>query len=152
MSPSQAVFTPTITGAQVKELREMLKQSLAEFGKTLKHAIDPRSKDSDAFTRQYISRIEHGQQAITQEIETAYWRMVGVIDDVPVGVNATVKVTVYAAPGQIPENTYIPRTAKVVKCARPGCPVAFIKTNPFQRYHDPDCQQAHQRDKKKRVT
>lgn len=132
----------TVTGEMIRLLRERdLKQSQAEFGKTLKRAIDPRAEYP--YTRQYIFRLEKGLNAVTDEIAGAFWAIAGAYDDQPAGVSGTEAVTVYALPGQIPEGVYIPLGAKVVRCKRPGCPVVFLRTNNFQEYHHNDCREAH---------
>jgi transcriptional regulator with XRE-family HTH domain len=136
-----------VTPADLQRLRKELGQSLAEFGLTLRRAIDPRAERG--YTRQYISRLEHGQDVITPEIVGAFFQIAGVLDDVPAGVGGAVTVRVLAAPGQVPEGALIPRGAKVVRCARPGCNVLFVRINPLQRYHDPDCRRAAQEAKRR---
>lgn len=71
-----------ITSTMLRELRLGLSESLAEFGLTLKRAMDPRAEKG--FTRQYVSRLEHGQDAITAEIAAAFWNIAAAMDDVPV--------------------------------------------------------------------
>jgi hypothetical protein len=133
----QPPFVSKITGAQLRELRTTLGESLAVFGLTLKRAIDPKAERG--YTRQYISRLENGQDVITREIEGAFWLIATTFDEVPTGVGSAVYVRVLAQPGQIPDGALIPRGTKTERCARPGCGVIFIKTNGRQKYHDPDC-------------
>lgn len=121
----------------VRSVRFELGQSLSEFGLTLKRALDPRAKSG--FTRQYISRLEHGQDAINAELAGAIWDIAARLDQVPAGTGGAVVARVMAQPGQIPEDSFIPRGAKVVQCARPGCRIRFLKTHPRQKYHDKEC-------------
>ncbi len=139
---------PNVDPMMLKSLRQELSESLTEFGLTLKRAIDPHAKRG--FTRQYISRLEHGQDVITPEIEAAFYSIAGVLDDVPAGIGGAAHIRLLAAPGQIPEGAFIPRGAKAVRCARPGCSVVFVKTHPAQRYHDPECQAAHAKESRRK--
>lgn len=121
----------------VRSVRQELGQSLTEFGLTLKRALDPRAKLG--FTRQYISRLEHGQDAISLELAGAIWDIAARLDQVPAGTGGAVVARVMAQPGQIPDDTFVPRGAKVIQCARPGCRIRFVKTHPRQKYHDREC-------------
>jgi hypothetical protein len=118
------------TPAMLRALRLELGQSLAQFGLTLKRAIDPRSPYG--YTRQYISRLEHGQDPITPELAA-------VLDEVPAALGGAVHSRILIQPGQIPAGAFLPLTARAVQCARPGCRVLFIRTSPNQKYHHPAC-------------
>jgi transcriptional regulator with XRE-family HTH domain len=140
----------TITPEMLKELRLALGQSLSEFGLSLKRSIDPKAEIG--FSRQYISRLEHGDPkfVITDEIASAYWNIAGVLDDMPAGTGGAIIAQIMVQPGQIPDGVVplLSRTVKIVRCKRPGCPVWFPKIG-RQMYHDPECRQAHYRDIKK---
>lgn len=127
----------SVTGEMLGALRKELGQSLSEFGVTLKRAINPRERYG--YTRQYISRLEHGRDIVTDELAAAFWNIASVMDDVPAGIGGAVSVKVLAQPGQVNDSSFIPRSAKVIRCARPGCNVIFVQTNPAQKYHDPEC-------------
>jgi hypothetical protein len=122
------------------ELRTGLSESLGEFGLRLKRATDPRAKYG--YSRQYVHRLEHGQDAITAEIAAAFWNIAAALDDVPAGTGGAVLVRVLAQPGQVVEGAFVPRSARVVRCANPGCAVQFVRTHPRQKYHDPECRAA----------
>jgi transcriptional regulator with XRE-family HTH domain len=128
-----------LTPFMLKSLRQVLSESLAEFGLTLRRAIDPHA--TTGFTRQYISRLEHGQDAITPELAAAYWNIAGVLDDMPAGAGGAVIFQFMAQPGQVPDGVVpmLSRGAKVIRCGRPGCPIWFVKTHLRQIYHDPEC-------------
>lgn len=128
----------------ILSLRQELQQSLSEFGVTLKHAIDPAAKAG--FSRQYISRLEHGKDTITPELTAAFYNLAAVLDEVPAGTGGAVSISILAQPGQVPSGSFIPRSAKVLRCKRPGCSVLFVRTHPRQCFHDPDCQKAWKRD------
>lgn len=130
-------FQPSITGAEIENLRQAFRESLSEFGVRLKRAINPKAPDG--YTRQYVSRIEHGKDVITKEIEYAYWEIKRGIDRSTVGEAGAVLVYVKARPNQVPEGALIPRSAVAMKCFNPTCSVVFIKTHPRQKYHDPEC-------------
>lgn len=136
---TQMVIGLQVTGAHIRELRQELGQSLSEFGWTLKHAIN--LKCTYPYTPQYISGLEHGRYTITDEIAGAVWDIGAAFDGASAGVGGAVRVPVLAAPGQIPPDTYIPPSAKVVKCGWMGCRVMFLQTNYFQVYHHPDCKE-----------
>ena len=124
----------------LKQLRQGLNLSLSDFGVILRRAIDPRA--TKGFTRQYISRLEHGQDAITPEIESAFWNIAAVMDDVPAAVGGAVTVSVLVQPGQIENGSLIKRSPAMRSkhCARPGCAVVFIGPG---KYHDDDCRREY---------
>jgi len=93
--------------------------------------------------------LEKGKSRITPEIEAAFWHLAAAQDDVPAGLGGAVNVRVLAAPGSIPEGVFVPRTVKVETCARPGCSVQFIRTHSTQKYHDPECQAAWAKERRK---
>ena len=115
---------------------EVFNESLEKFGARLAKAISPNHKP---YTRQYVHRLENGQDRITPKIEAAYWNIATAIDDVPAGIGGAVSVGLLAQPNQIVEGAFIPRTARTMKCANPRCKVIFVRTHPRQRYHDPNC-------------
>ena len=125
----------SVTSNMLKNLRLELAQSLSEFGLTLKRAIDPRAERG--YTRQYISRLEHGQDVITAEIAGAFWGLAGQLDDVPAGIGGAVSVSVLAQPGQIVDGAFIKRSLMSRRCQ--GCNVMFVGPGKF---HDPDCRRA----------
>lgn len=135
----------SITPIELKSLRLELAMSLSEFGLTLRRAIDPRAKKG--YTRQYISRLEHGQDVITPEIRSAFYSMVAVLDDVPAAVGGAVTVSVLAQPGQVQDGSLIKRSPAMrsKNCARPGCAVVFIGPG---KYHDSDCRKAYYKERK----
>lgn len=122
-------------------------ESLSQFGLTLKRAIEPNAEEG--YSRQYISRLEHGKDVITPQLSYAFWHLATVLDDVPAAIGGAIRVTVLAMPGQVPDETLIPRNAKVATCARPGCNIPFIKVHPFQAYHDKECQQEWANERKR---
>lgn len=142
-------FISNLSGSEIRKIREYLGQSLSEFGLTLKREIDPKEKRG--FSRQYISALENGKEGfcVTKEIEAAIWNLQTAIDDVPVGIGGAVSVPILAFPNQIPEGSYLPRTAVAVRCARPGCPVVFVKTHPSMRFHDSSCARLWKRERRR---
>lgn len=130
-------YTPNFTPFLMRAIRETLKESLAEFGWTLKRAVEPKAQYP--YSKTYISLLESGEKPITQIIDSGLANIAGVLDDVPAGLAGAVKFEIYAQPGQVRAGAFLPVTGEVVKCARPGCGVWFIKTNPAQKYHHPDC-------------
>lgn len=136
-----------VTPKMLRDLREQMGESLTRFGLTLKHAIEPAA--DIGYSRQYISSLEHGRDVITPQIAYGFWHLATVLDDVPAAIGGSIRVTVLARPGQVHEDTFIPRTAKVKKCKRPGCPVIYLKTHPRQDYHDRECQKLHYKEKRK---
>lgn len=127
----------SITPCMLTELRLGLCESMGEFGLRLKRAMEPGAKRG--FSRQYVHRLETGRDAITAEIQAAFWNIAAALDDVPAGTGGAVLVKVLAQPGQVVEGAFVPRSARVARCANPGCAVQFVRTHPRQRYHDPEC-------------
>jgi transcriptional regulator with XRE-family HTH domain len=134
--PTSDIFSVKITPEMLVSLRRELQMSLTEFGTELARAINPQHAP---FTRQYISRLEHGKDRITPELVSAFYNIAAVLDEVPAGIGGAVSVTCLAQPGQHIDGAFIPRSAEVCKCARPGCAVRFVRTHPRQKYHDPEC-------------
>ena len=69
------------------------------------------------------------------------------IDGTPLGVAGSVYIKVLAQ-SNVPDGILIPANARIVKCARPGCPIWFVKTHPNQIYHDEECRPNHPRRRK----
>jgi len=119
--------------SQLKELRLSLSESFRVFGITLKRALDPQARRG--FSKAYIIALESGKRKITPDIEIAFWRIAAAHDGVDPTTATASALTVYAT-----ENIGGALvTGKAVPCARPGCPVKFVKTNPAQKYHSPWC-------------
>jgi hypothetical protein len=138
ISVGDMVFIPVVNSENLRELRQELKQSMAEFGWTLKRALDPVAQYP--FTRQYIDRLEKGKDRITEEIQAAYFIITGVMDGKPAGVEGTSPTPVMALPNQIMQGAYLPPEYISVRCGLPGCQVHFIKPKWSNRlYHHPDC-------------
>ena len=131
------VLETSVTAEMFQQLRKELKQSMSEFGRTLKRAVNPRAKRP--YSRQYVDRLEKGKDVITPKLVAAFYNIATKLDEVPAGTGGAVAVNVIAQPGQVVEGAFIPRSAKTMRCARPGCAVQFIKTHPSQKYHDPEC-------------
>jgi hypothetical protein len=127
----------SVSPEDIKELRLALSESLAEFGLSLKRAIDPRAEIG--FTKQYIFRLECGKNKITPELAEAFYMLAGSLDEVPAGTGGMTEIQVLGMAEQIRAGTVIPRGTVSRHCARPGCPVWFIATHPRQKYHDPEC-------------
>ncbi len=129
--PSMAVLP--ITSEMLKSLRLELRKSLSVFGVLLAKAA---GRDNP-YTKQYIARLENGQDAITPKIADAFWRMAAATDDTDPETATAQPCTVYASHNL--EGVFI--AGQAVECARPGCKVRFVKLNPFQKYHSPYCRE-----------
>lgn len=90
------------------------------------------------WTKKYIHSVYHCKIEPSPLLARAIDALAQTIDGTPAGVAGSVWVKVLASP-DIPEGVLIPASAKAIKCARPGCPVWFIRTHPRQSYHDPSC-------------
>lgn len=91
-----------------------------------------------AWTKKYIHSVYHRKIEPSPLLKQAIGALAQVIDGEHPGVAGARYVKVLAQPN-IPEGVLIPSNATTAKCAAPGCPVTFVKTNPFQKYHDPTC-------------
>lgn len=140
----QIVLDVHLTPEDFESLRKSLGFSMREMAEALSRSIDPKAKV--IWSKQYYSGLIHGRFAITREMQAAFYNIAAVLDDVPSAIGGAVTVKVLAQPGQIVEGSLIPRGAISVRCARPGCSVMFVKTNPRQKYHDVECQRLHARD------
>ena len=127
-----SLITPQI----LIDLRREFGQSLTEFGLTLKRQIDPRAKRG--YTRQYISRLEHGQDPITPELAAAIYNLAARLDDVPAGIGGAVSTTILCQPGQVTPGAFLKRTLTSKRCA--GCNVIFIGPGKF---HDAECRREY---------
>lgn len=128
------VLDTGVTGEMLRDLRDLMGESLSEFGLTLKRAIDPRSEAG--YTRQYVSRLEHGRDRVTDEIASAFNSVKATFYGVPAGVGGSLWVQVMAMPGQVEAGTYIKPSLRSKVCARPGCQVVFLGHG---KYHAPEC-------------
>lgn len=122
-------FTPTITGKDMRELRTMRGESQAEFGVSLRRAIEPGAREG--FAREYISMLESGRKPITRDIETAFYSVAQKLDGAPAVLSGKTTVRVLARPGQFPDGAIITEGARAEKCR---CGAWFIRTHNFQRY------------------
>lgn len=102
----------------------------------------------------YIHSVYHQHKGVTPSpaLAHAILALAQALDETPPGVAGAEWVKVLAYPGQVPEGALVPASAEVARCARPGCPVLFIKINPLQRYHDKACAQSAARARRKRVS
>lgn len=105
----------------------------------------------DPWTPKYVYGVYKGYK--TCKASPAFGRAImalgEVVDSTPVGVAGAQYIRVLVYPGQVPEGALIPRSAKVARCERPGCPVVFVKASPGQRFHDPECQKLWAKEKRK---
>lgn len=143
---SEVVVTPEM----LVSLRQELGMSLAEFGVTLRRAMDPGVEGG--YSRQYVSRLEHGKDVITPELAAAFYNIAAVLDEVPAGLGGAVHVRILAQPGQLVDGAFVPRSARAVRCVRPGCNVLFVRVHPRQKYHDPECGDAWRKERRQNGT
>lgn len=130
-------YTPNFTPVMMRAIRISLNESLSEFGWTLKRAVSPKA--NYPYSKTYIKLLEMGAKPITPIIDAGLMNIAGALDDMPASLAGAVKIEIYARPGQVRAGAFLPMAGQVAKCARPGCPVWFIKINPAQKYHDPTC-------------
>ena len=133
-------FYATITPENLKSLRLELGKSLAAFGVILARSAGKKRP----YTKQYIARLEKGQDAITPELAAAFWRLAAAADDTDPLTATAQKCTVYAAYNL--EGVFI--AGQPVECARPGCSVRFVRLNHFQKYHSPYCRRQAENDRR----
>ena len=93
---------------------------------------------SPAWTKKYIHSVYHGRIEPSPALARAIDTLAQTMDGTPAGVAGSVWVRVLANP-DLREGTLIPASAKVLKCARPGCPVWFVRVHPRQIFHDARC-------------
>lgn len=127
------------TTYELKEILEALElnPSMRAF-ETLARDLSILAGKNPPWTKKYIHSVYRGRVEASPMLARAISTLAQRIDGAPIGVAGAVFVKVLAQPG-IPEGVLIPRNAKAVKCARPECPVRFIKTHPRQKYHDVSC-------------
>lgn len=96
---------------------------------------------SPAWSAKYVHSVYHGYKSCqaSPSFARAVWALAETVDDVPSGLAGSISVSVLALPGQIPNGSFIPHSARAVRCARPGCSVVFVKTHPTMKFHDSDC-------------
>jgi hypothetical protein len=97
------------------------------------------ARKSPPWGRKYVHNVYRGNLPPSKAFAAAVEKLAQTIDGIPVGMAGAAYVRVLADPARIDEGVLIPANAQVVKCARPGCPVRFVKTHPRQQYHDPEC-------------
>lgn len=122
-----------VTSSDLEKLRQELSQSFSVFGLTLKRAMVRQAKKG--LSKPYVIDLCSGRRAITPEIARAFWRIAAAHDGVDPTTATAQAVTVYA----VHDIRDALITGKAQKCARPGCPIRFVKTHPRQKYHSPFC-------------
>ncbi len=138
LDPQQVISpanTLVVLPEHVAEIRAQLGQSETQFVWTLKHTIDPRAPEEAAFSRAYISYLEHGQREITEEIARAILTIGAVLDGADPVKAAARRVTVLATHDI--EGAIVLGEKK--KCAYPPCQVWFVPTVPWQKFHSLAC-------------
>lgn len=119
--------------SNLKAIRTALGQSLREFGRTLKKAVDP--SDTIGYSNSYIIQLEDGRRNCTPELERGYRRIAAAFDETDPDLATAKAVTVYATSDI--GGALVMGEAR--QCARPGCPVKFVPTSNFQKYHNRRC-------------
>lgn len=110
-------------------------------------------KPPPAWGAKYIHSVYHGYKGAqpSPALSHAIMALAQTVDSTPIGLAGADWVKVLAYPGRIPEGALIPATAQVIRCARPGCPVMFVRTSPAQRFHDYSCARLWAREKRKKI-
>jgi hypothetical protein len=127
------------TAYELKEILAALglKPTMHNF-EVVAHDLSRLARKTSPWTKKYIHSVYRERIEASPLLARTISALAQVADGTPKGVAGTVYVKVLAQP-DIPEGVLIPANAKVVKCARPGCPVMFVKVHPRQRYHDASC-------------
>jgi hypothetical protein len=123
-------------------LREIMAEmrlaaTMAGF-ETLARDLSRLAKKEPAWTKKYIHSVYHERIEPSPLLARTIEALAQTVDGTPAGVAGSVWVRVLASPDMV-EGTLIPAGAKRVKCARPGCPVWFVRTHPRMVYHDAEC-------------
>lgn len=105
---------------------------------TLAGDLSRLAQKSPPWTKKYIHSVYHRRIEPSPLLARTIEALAQRTDGTPAGVAGSVWVKVLAQP-DVPAGVLIPATAKVVKCARPGCPVWFVRVHPRQVYHDREC-------------
>ncbi len=145
ISSGQVLDSPAATDRADQaayELREILavmglSPSMRNF-EIIAHDLSRLARKTPPWTKKYIHSVYHERIEASPLLAQTISALAQVADGVPKGVAGSVYVKVLAQP-DVPEGVLIPVNAKVVKCARPGCPIWFVKVHPRQKYHDPSC-------------
>jgi len=91
------------------------------------------------WTKKYVHSVYRGKLAASPEFSAAIEKLAQSTDGTPPGLAGAAYIRMLGDPAKIPQDTLIPASAVAIKCARPGCPIWFVKTHPRQIYHDPEC-------------
>jgi hypothetical protein len=91
------------------------------------------------WTKKYVHSVYKGKLAASPELSAAIAKLAQSTDGTPPGLAGAAYIRMLGDPAKIPQDTLIPASAVVLKCARPGCPIWFVRTHPRQLYHDPEC-------------
>jgi hypothetical protein len=106
---------------------------------TLAGDLSALARRAKPWTKKYVHSVYRRHIAPSPEFAAAVEKLVQAASGAPAGVAGAAYVRVLADPRQVPEGVLIPAAARVIKCARPGCHVWFVRIHPRQKYHDPDC-------------
>lgn len=91
------------------------------------------------WSKKYVHSVYKDHFKASPEFAAAIQKLAQMTDGTPTGVAGSAFVKVLADPASVFEGVLIPANAKVLKCARPGCPVWFVRVHPRQIYHDVSC-------------
>ncbi len=144
--PSGQVLDSILDTAVTDQTAYELKEILAALGlsptmrsfEVIARDLSRLARKKPAWTKKYIHSVYHERIEASPLLARMVSALAQMTDGALGGVAGSIYVKVLAQP-DIPEGVLIPANAKVVKCARPGCPVWFIKIHPRQIYHDPTC-------------
>jgi hypothetical protein len=134
-------FVPTtqigITIAEILAVMN-LSDTMKSF-ETLAEDLSRVARRDKPWTKKYVHSVYHGSIAPSPEFVHAVTALAQLVDGEHPGVAGAERVWVMANPGEVLQGALIPAGAKTIKCARPGCPVWFVRIHPRQKYHDPSC-------------
>lgn len=128
-----------MTGGELGDIRKAIGASQTKFGLTLARLIDPKA---GAFSRQYISGLEHGRFGITAAIERAALALGAELDGTHPLLARARPVTVLS-PNGLESGAIVLGHAR--PCARIGCQVRFVPHSPRQMYCHVSCRKAARR-------
>lgn len=144
-------FDPAETMLRLREIFEAagLSPTMENFA-TIAADLSRVAGLSDPWTAKYVQSVYKGYKGCAAS--PAFGRAVDLYSEMVDGSSidrvGLVRVVVLAREGLIPDGTFVPRTAVVRLCKRPGCNVSFIRTSPGQEYHDSECRELWAKERK----
>lgn len=139
---SEIIYSPKLVQHAIGDLLELFREPMIGAGQVaLYDEIAARLSaivdKQPAWGWRYVHGVATGSMQPSKLMSRAVMAMVASMDGVPVEVADTEPVQIYARPGAVRAGSIVLGGSRM--CDLPGCPVSFVPSVPWQKYHSPRC-------------